>query len=170
MIRRPVPPLPGILEANGRIEGNQAALGAKVGGKIVRLAVREGDALEAGALIAELASDHVVAQLAQAEHILYTAQEQLSEARSRVVAAQRQHEGVGLAVTLAERESRARVGQAEAALELAGASRVAVALRRKEVEIAADRSGEAQAAVQPILGGSVGRKPMALVGPVDPPR
>jgi multidrug efflux pump subunit AcrA (membrane-fusion protein) len=50
MVWRPLPPAPGILEANGRIEGDQAAVGAKVGGKIVRLTVREGDSLEPGAL------------------------------------------------------------------------------------------------------------------------
>jgi HlyD family secretion protein len=214
MVWRPMPPAPGVLEANGRIEGDQAAVGAKVGGKIVRLTVREGDGLEAGALIAELASDQVAAQLAQAEHTLHTAEERLAEARSRVVSAQRQQEGTELAVTLAERDSRARIGQAEAALgaaraqlrqaeadaeraakdhtryrelfagraiaaqqldqakaadevaratveaarkqvsqaeealELARTSRVAVALRRKEVQIAADHSREAQAAVE----------------------
>jgi HlyD family secretion protein len=214
MVWRPLPPEPGVLKANGRIEGDQAAVGAKVGGKIVRLTVREGDGLEAGALIAELSSDQVVAQLAQAEHSLHTAQERLTEAQSRVVASQRQQEGAELAVTLAERESRARIGQAEAALgaarallrqaeadaekaakdharyrdlfarraiaaqqldqakaadevararveaarkqvsqavealELARASLVAVALRQKEVQIAEDRSGEAQAAVE----------------------
>lgn len=60
---RPAAPTPGVLEANGRIEGDQAAVGAKVGGKIVRLAVREGERLAAGTLIAELASDQVQAQL-----------------------------------------------------------------------------------------------------------
>ena len=61
--RRPTPTTPGVLEVNGRIEGDQAAVGAKVGGKIVRLAVSEGDQLESGALIAALASDQVQAQL-----------------------------------------------------------------------------------------------------------
>ena len=39
--RWPAPADPGVLDASGRIEGDQAAVGAKVGGKIVRLAVRE---------------------------------------------------------------------------------------------------------------------------------
>jgi HlyD family secretion protein len=115
MVWRPSPPPSGILEANGRIEGDQAAVGAKVGGKIVRLAVREGDRPAAGELIAELSSDQVEAQLAQAEHILHTARERLAEARTRVVTVQRQREGAVLAVTLAERESGARIREAEAA-------------------------------------------------------
>jgi HlyD family secretion protein len=80
--RRPAPG-PAVLEVSGRIEGDQAAVAAKVGGKIVRLAVREGDRVEAGAVIVHLASDQVRAQLEQAEHALHTAREQLTEAPAR---------------------------------------------------------------------------------------
>ncbi len=80
--RRPAPG-PAVLEVSGRIEGDQAAVAAKVGGRLVRLAVREGDRAEAGALIAELASDQAKAQLEQAEHALHTAREQLAEAQAR---------------------------------------------------------------------------------------
>jgi len=55
-IWRPASPSPGIVDASGRIEGDQAALGAKVGGKIVRMAVREGNEVKAGQLIAQLAA------------------------------------------------------------------------------------------------------------------
>jgi len=115
MVWRPAPSVLGVLEASGRIEGDQAAVGAKVAGKIVRLAVREGDRLDAGRLIAELASDQVRAQLEQAEHVTHTAREQLAEAQARVVSAQRQAEAAEIAVTFAERESRARIAEAEAA-------------------------------------------------------
>src|SRR5262245_27571018 len=71
LVWRPTPPVPGVLEANGRVEGDQAAVGTKVSGKIVRLVVREGDQLEAGALIAELASDQVQAQLEQTQHAVH---------------------------------------------------------------------------------------------------
>jgi HlyD family secretion protein len=57
MLWRPTPLAPSILEANGRIEGDQAAVGAKIAGKLVRLTVREGDGLESWALIAELAPE-----------------------------------------------------------------------------------------------------------------
>ncbi|MBI4591360.1 MAG: efflux RND transporter periplasmic adaptor subunit, partial [Candidatus Rokubacteria bacterium] len=131
---RPAPTPAGLLEANGRIEGDQAAVGAKVGGKIVRLAVREGERVSAGALIAELASGQAAAQLQQAEHVLHTAQEQLAEARARVVSAERQAEGAEVAVVLAERESRARVGEAEAAV---GAARARLRQAEADFEKAA---------------------------------
>lgn len=75
-------PAPGILEASGRIEGDQAAVGAKIGGRIARLPVREGQGLEAGQLIAEISSDQARAQLEQAEHDLHMAREQLATARA----------------------------------------------------------------------------------------
>ena len=148
-------PLEGVLETSGRIEGDQAAVGPKVGGKLVRVAVREGDRLEAGALIAELASDQVRAELERAEHGLHTAQEQLVEAQARVDSIQRQAEAAEIAVTLAEQESRARIGEAEAGLGTARA-RLGSAQRQAEAaEIAvslADREsrariGEAEAAL-----------------------
>src|SRR3989304_586637 len=73
MLWRPALPPPGGLEVSGRIGGDQAAIGARVGGKIVRLAVREGDRVAAGQPIAELSSEQARAQLEQAEHAAPTA-------------------------------------------------------------------------------------------------
>jgi len=117
---RPAPDA-GILEASGRIEGDQAAIGAKLGGRLVRLGGREGDHVESGALIAELASDALQAELERAEHGLHTAREELGQARVHLRSAQRQAEAAGIAVTLSDQESRARIGEAEAALGVARA-------------------------------------------------
>lgn len=108
---------PGILEASGRIEGDQAAVGAKVGGRIINLPVREGQGLEAGQLMAEISSEQARAQLEQTEHALHTAREQLDQAEARIAALQREVEAGETAVRLAEQVSRARIGAAEAALE-----------------------------------------------------
>jgi membrane fusion protein YbhG len=133
-IWRPAPPSPGIVDASGRIEGDQAALGAKVGGKIVRMAVREGNEVTAGQLIAQLASEQVVAQLANAEHVLHTAREQLGQARARAAAVGRQLEGTKVGVTVATQESRAQIAEAEAA---AGAARARLKQAEAELEKAA---------------------------------
>lgn len=103
MALRPAPSKPGLLETSGRIEGDQAAVGAKVGGKIVRLAVREGERLAAGALVAELASEQVLAQLQQAKHVLHTAQEEVAAARARAASAERRAEAAQIVIVLAER-------------------------------------------------------------------
>jgi len=94
-------PMRGVLETSGRIEGDQAAVAAKVGGQIVRLSVGEGDRVDARALISELASAQVQAQLDHAEHALHTASEQLAEAEARMASTRHQADQAEIAVTLA---------------------------------------------------------------------
>ncbi|MBI4269821.1 MAG: efflux RND transporter periplasmic adaptor subunit [Candidatus Rokubacteria bacterium] len=127
---RPTPHDPAVIETSGRIEGDQAAVGAKLGGRIVRLAVREGQRVAGGRTIAELGSEQVRARLAQAEHGVHAARERLEEARARVEVAERRAEAAATAVELAERESRARIGEAEAALGTARAR-----LRQAEADL-----------------------------------
>ena len=127
---RPAPRDPAVIETSGRVEGDQAAVGAKVGGRIVRLAVREGERVLGGQTIAELGSAQARAQLEQAEHGVHAARERLEQARARVVAAERRAEAAATGVELAERESRARIGEAEAAL---GAARAR--LRQVEADL-----------------------------------
>jgi uncharacterized protein YPO0396 len=74
-----------------------------------------------GAFVAELASDQLQAQLQHAEHTLHTAREQLAAAQARVVLIERQIAGTQIAVRLAEQESQAQIGEAQAALQAAWA-------------------------------------------------
>lgn len=109
--------LPGILEASGRVEGDQAAVGAKVGGRIIRLAIREGQTLKTGDLIAELSSEQAKAQLQRAEHDLHTAREEADQALASIAVLEREVKARETSVRLAEQESTARIGEAEEALE-----------------------------------------------------
>jgi len=127
-------PSPGVLEASGRIEGDQAAVGAKIGGRIVHLPLREGAILEAGQVIALLSSEQAAAQLQQAGHDLHTAREQLTQAQARVGALQREVEAGLTAIRLAEQESRARIGEAEAALGTARARLLQAEAERERAE------------------------------------
>jgi len=107
---------PGVLEASGRVEGDQAVIGAKVGGRVVELPVNEGQALKQGDLIAQLSSDQVKARLEQAEHELHTAREEVDQAIARIAVLTRELEAKKTAVHLAEQETQARIARAEAAL------------------------------------------------------
>lgn len=133
-LRSSADPSPGILEASGRIEGDQAAVGAKIGGRIVRLPVREGQHLEAGQRIAELSSEQARAQLQQADHDLHMAREQLDEAQARAAALEREVEAAGTSVRLSEQESPARIAEAEAAVDLARARRGQAQAERERAE------------------------------------
>lgn len=62
--RRYVPD--GIAIVNGRIEGEPVVVGTKVTGRLVSLAVREGDEINVGQPIAEISSEQIVAGVDQA--------------------------------------------------------------------------------------------------------
>ena len=134
--------VPGILEGSGRVEGDQAAVGAKVGGRIIRLAIREGQTLKAGDLIAELSSDQTKAQLEQAEHDLHTAREEAGQAIARISVSEREVKARETAVQLAEQESTARIGEAEVSLETARARFPQLEAERQRTEKDFKRSQE----------------------------
>lgn len=85
-------PDPGVLEASGRVEGDQAAVGAKIAGRIINLPVREGQVLETSQVIAQLSSEQAKARLEQAEHDLHMARELLFTAEARRLEAQANRE------------------------------------------------------------------------------
>jgi HlyD family secretion protein len=132
--------VPGILEANGRVEGDQVAVGAKVGGRIIRLPIQEGQTLAAGEVIAELSSEQAKAQLEQAEHGVHAAREEVGQAQSRIAVLEQEIRTRETAVQLAEKESRARIGEAESAVEAARARLPQAQAERQRAERDFDRS------------------------------
>lgn len=126
--------VPGVLETSGRVEGDQAAVGAKVGGRIVRLLIREGQTLKAGDLVTELSSEQVKAQVERAEHDLHTAREELARAQIRIEALKREVEAAETAGRLAKQESDAHIGEAKAALGTVGAYLLKAEAERKRAE------------------------------------
>jgi HlyD family secretion protein len=141
MAWRPTARGPTVIETSGRVEGDQAAVGARVGGKVVRLAVREGERVAAGQTVAQLGSEQVRAQLEQADHGVHEARERLAEARAAVAAAERGTEAAEAGVALAEGESRARIGEADAAL---GAARARLRQAEADLALAAQDHGRSR--------------------------
>lgn len=112
---------PGVLEASGRVEGDQAVAGAKVGGRILRFPIREGQTLATAELIAELSSEQAKAQLEQAEHDVHAAREEVGQAQSPIAVLEQEIRTRETAVQLAEKESKARISEAQVVLETARA-------------------------------------------------
>jgi HlyD family secretion protein len=79
----------GILEASGRTEGTEVTLSAKVGGRALDVAVKEGQQVEAGALIAKIDARELAAQLAQAEATAAAAKAQIDAMDAQARAAGR---------------------------------------------------------------------------------
>src|SRR5690606_24029411 len=69
----------GALEASGTVEATEADLGFQAGGRIAEISVREGDRVEAGALLARLDDAELAARLAAAEAQLDAARPVLRE-------------------------------------------------------------------------------------------
>ncbi len=103
-----VEPLPeGLVQANGRIEGDHVTVASKFAGKIHEMLVREGDSVRAGQEMARLDSEQVQAKLRQAEQA--------------IVAARAQHRAAQTGLELLECEVPLMIETAEASVEHAKA-------------------------------------------------
>lgn len=69
----------GIPLYSGFIEAEDAAVGSKIGGRVVSVRVREGDAVKAGDILVQLDEDTVSAHLREAEAGLQAAEKRLEE-------------------------------------------------------------------------------------------
>jgi len=104
---------------SGRIEGYETDLGAKVGGRVESVAVREGDRVAAGEAIARLDAAEVQAQLAAAQASRSAAEQQVTQARSQIGVIDSQIQEAQLTLQQSEGDTTGRVNQAEA--QVAGA-------------------------------------------------
>lgn len=121
----------GLVQANGRIEGDPLFVNAKVGGRIVELPVEEGDLLAPQSLVARLDDEAVLEQLEQALQRVRVLEARIASART------------GLA--LAEAEVPIEIARAEAELARAAASVEMADLRRDFLAREAGRIREAGA-------------------------
>lgn len=110
-----------VILLSGRVEGDDAAIAAKTGGRILEVRVREGDAVEAGDTIATLDDQEVVAREDQARAALSDAEAAFRSAQSRIAVLQEQFRQSGLETEHDRLDAQGRVRQAEADLEAARA-------------------------------------------------
>lgn len=173
---RPAAP-PDTIEASGRIEGDDIAVGSKISGRLERLLVAEGDQVARGQLIAVLSAADLAAAVRQAEAQVETAGAQLLQARSNVGVLEAQLTQAETSIALVDAQMRAQKQQAQGALaqalaaeaqarrELARAESLerSGAIARADVEIAATRLESASAQV----AAARGQVAMAEAGAID---
>ncbi len=75
----------GIVGSNGRIEATQIDVAAKYAGRLAEVTVQEGDEVEAGQVIARIASPEYEAQLRGAQSQVLRAKKALAEAKAVIV-------------------------------------------------------------------------------------
>lgn len=117
-------PLPvGLLQTNGRIEGDHQLLASKASGRINRLLVKEGDEVRAGQVLARLDDAQVRARRDQAQQAITVLDHQINAAESSL-AEQRKEVPINIAVAQAALQSaqhtldKARAAETQASLDV----------------------------------------------------
>jgi HlyD family secretion protein len=82
---------PGVIAVSGRIEGDDSAIAPKTGGRLREIAVREGDRVEAGAVIAVLDDEQIRAREQQAGAALRQAEARLAVSQAQQIQAEASH-------------------------------------------------------------------------------
>lgn len=102
------------LQLSGRIEGYPTDVGAKVGGRINYVAVREGDAVRRSQVIVRINDAEIQAQLRGATARLSSTQQQEQQAQMQIEVAQSQIQEAQLNLQQSAGDSQGRVFQAQA--------------------------------------------------------
>jgi len=101
---------PGIVSGNGRIESVQVDVATTYAGRVRTVAVREGDMVEPGQVLAQLDTLELEAELAKGNARIAEIEEQVAQAKAEMRRA---------AAVAVEQEMRAKVVEAEAQVPLA---------------------------------------------------
>jgi HlyD family secretion protein len=120
----------GVIEVSGRIEGDETDLAFKTSGRVKEILVREGDAVQAGQVVARLAGEQERIRLKEAEARLLGARARVEQARLQIPVIERRVEAVKLAEEQAEQDAPSRVRQAEAQAQAGSAE-----LKRAEADL-----------------------------------
>lgn len=112
---------PAPLRLSGRIEGYETDLGARIGGRVAAVTVREGNRVSAGQLLARLDDDEVQAQLRGAQARVASARQQESQTRTQIDVVDSQIREARLNLDQARQDNQGRVEQARANLATAEA-------------------------------------------------
>ncbi|MBP5974410.1 HlyD family secretion protein [Brasilonema sp. CT11] len=106
-------PEPSGLFLSGRIEGYETDVSAKTGGRIAKVAVREGDIVKPGQLLVQIDDSELRAQLQGAQAKVRSAQESLRRSRQQLPILEAELEQANLTTQQVKQESQGKVWEAE---------------------------------------------------------
>ena len=112
---------PGVIGVSGRIEGDDAAVGAKASGRIREITVREGDGVEAGQVIAVLDDAQVRAREQMSEAAVRQAEARVRLSQHQITVLKEQLRQSELGVEQSRTDAQGRVNEAEGRLAAAEA-------------------------------------------------
>jgi HlyD family secretion protein len=102
------------LHLSGRIEGYETDVGAKTGGRVDEITVREGDAVTKGQLLVRISDTEVQAQLRGANAQIAAAQQQAQQAQLQINVVDSQIREAQLNLAQSQQDNQGRVFQADA--------------------------------------------------------
>ena len=105
---------PNVIKLSGRIEGDDAAVSAKVSGRLKEITVREGDQVKAGQVIAVIDDEQVRARQQQEQSLVDQSEAKVAVARQQVAVLNAQLEQSNTGIEQAKLDAQGRVSQAEA--------------------------------------------------------
>lgn len=107
------------LALSGRIEGYETDVSAKVGGRVAKVSVREGDTVKPGQLLVQIDDSDLRAQLQGAIARVSAAKERLQSSRQQLPVLQAQLKQASLTTDQSTQDSQGRVLEAENAVDQA---------------------------------------------------
>jgi HlyD family secretion protein len=111
----------GLILASGRIEGTEITVGTKVAGRVERLLVDEGYAVEKGALLAEISSAEIQARRERAQAAVSVAQRNLARLTENVQYGEHKVKEAEASLDLLRKRVEEQIAQARASLGAASA-------------------------------------------------
>ena len=122
------------LRLSGRIEGYESDVGAKVGGRIELITVREGDRVTQGQVIAQLDDSELQAALTGAVARVAAVQQRVSQAWLQISVIERQIEEAQLIQLQSEDDALGRINAAQASVASARAQLAQAQAEAKQLE------------------------------------
>lgn len=123
-----------ILELSGRIEGYETDIGAKVGGEIQLITVREGDRVRQGEIIVKLKDDELQESLKGAFARITVIAEQVNQAQLQISVLENEIEETQLSQLQAEDDATGRINAAKATVASTKAQLVQAKAQVKELQ------------------------------------
>ena len=132
---------PAQLPVSGRLEGYQSDLGAKVGGRVLAVTVREGAVVRTGQLLVQLDDAQARAQVAAAAAAVTAAEDRARQAQASLPVLASQIDEAALGGQQATADTTGRIAQARANATAARAQAAQAAAVLKQAQSALDLAG-----------------------------
>ncbi|PSB18312.1 hypothetical protein C7B65_15545 [Phormidesmis priestleyi ULC007] len=127
-------PEPTTLHLSGRIEGYETDIGAKTGGRVNFIAVREGDEVKKGQVLVRINDEEIQAQLRGATANITSAQQQAQQAQSQIDGIDSKIREAELNLKQSKGDATGRISQAQSTVSAANAQLAEAIAQVKQAE------------------------------------